>query len=53
MIFSLSHQWFGIVCIVGLVWLHHMQSLADLTMATTACDLLQGKNNIKAVLPWQ
>jgi hypothetical protein len=26
--------------IVGLFWLHHIQSLADVTMATVACNLL-------------
>jgi len=44
-IFSLAQQWFGILCIVGLLWLHHvgLQSLADVTMATKACNLLYGK----------
>jgi hypothetical protein len=36
MIFSLTQQWFGIVLIVGLLWLHHIQSLANVTMATIA-----------------
>jgi hypothetical protein len=26
--------------IVGLLWFHHIQSLADVTMATTTCNLL-------------
>jgi hypothetical protein len=44
-----------IVCIVGLLsLLYHIQSLADATMVTSACNLLQGKNDIKVVtLPWQ
>jgi hypothetical protein len=50
MIFSLAQQWFGIVCILGLLWLHHIQSLFDVTMAANACNLLQGKNDIKALL---
>jgi hypothetical protein len=53
MIFSLAQQWFGIICVFGLLWLHHTQSLVDVTKATNACNLLQGKNNIKTVmLPW-
>jgi hypothetical protein len=39
-IFSLAQQRFGIVCIVVLLWLHHIQSLADLTMVTKVCNLL-------------
>jgi hypothetical protein len=40
--------------IVGLLWLHHIQSLANVTMATKSCNLLYGKNDIRAVmLPWQ
>jgi hypothetical protein len=35
-IFSLAEQWFGIVIIVGLLWLHHIQFLANVTMATIA-----------------
>jgi hypothetical protein len=31
-IFSLSQQWFWIVYIVGLLWLHHIQYLADVTI---------------------
>jgi hypothetical protein len=50
MIFSLVQQWSGIVCVVGLVQLHRIQSLADVTMATDACNLLQGKNDVKALL---
>jgi hypothetical protein len=39
---------------VGLLWLHHIQSLAKVTMATIACNLLWGENDIKAgMLPWQ
>jgi hypothetical protein len=54
MILSLAQRWFGIVCIVGLIWLHHKQSLANVTMATSVCNLLYGKNKIKAVmLPWK
>jgi hypothetical protein len=35
-------------------WLQDMQSLADVTAATNASNLVQGKNDIKAVmLPWQ
>jgi hypothetical protein len=33
--------------IVGLLWLHHIQSLANITMATIARNLLWGKNDIK------
>jgi hypothetical protein len=50
MTFSLAQQWFGIVCIVGLLSLHHLQSLADVTMVTTACNLLWGKKDLKALL---
>jgi hypothetical protein len=48
MIFSLAQQWLGIVglldyywdcLIVGLLWLPHIQSLANVTMATIACIL--------------
>jgi hypothetical protein len=40
--------------ILGLLWLHHIQSLANFTMETNACYLLQGRKEIKAVmLPWQ
>jgi hypothetical protein len=40
--------------IVGLIWLHYTQSLDTVTMATIACILLYGKNDIKAgMLPWQ
>jgi hypothetical protein len=40
--------------IIRLLWLHHMQRLANVTMATTAFNLLKGKNDIKEVmLPWQ
>jgi hypothetical protein len=40
--------------IVGLLWLHHIEYLANVTVTTTACNLLQGKNDIKAgMLPWQ
>jgi hypothetical protein len=40
--------------IVGLLWLHHLQSLANVTMETIACGLLYGRNDIKAgMLPWQ
>jgi hypothetical protein len=30
----------AMVCIVGLVWLHHTHYLGDATMATKACNLL-------------
>jgi hypothetical protein len=30
--FSLDQQWAGIIYIVGFRWLHHMPSLADVTM---------------------
>jgi hypothetical protein len=54
MIFSLAQQWFWVVFIVGLLWLYHIQSLVDVTMATNACNLLKGKNDIKAVmLQWK
>jgi hypothetical protein len=36
--------------IVGLLWLHHTQSLTNATMATNVCNLLQGKNDKKAVV---
>jgi hypothetical protein len=37
MIFSLAQQWFGVVLIVGLLlWLHHIQSLANVNVATIA-----------------
>jgi hypothetical protein len=40
--------------IVGLLGLHYIQSLANVTMATIACNILKGKNDIKAgMLPWQ
>jgi hypothetical protein len=42
MIFRFAEKRFGIVCIVfGLLWLHQIQTAADLTMVTKACDLLQ------------
>jgi hypothetical protein len=54
MIFRLAQQWYGIVCIVGLPWLHHIQCLADVSMLTKACNLMWGKNDIKAgMLPWK
>jgi hypothetical protein len=54
MILSLSQQWLGSACIVELLLLHHIQSVADVAMGTNTCKLLQGKNGIKAVkLPWQ
>jgi hypothetical protein len=54
MISSLAQQRFRIVYIVRLPWLHHIQSLADVTMVTKAYNLLQDKNDIKAVmLPWK
>jgi hypothetical protein len=34
----------------GLPWLHHVQSLAEVTMVTKACSLLYGKNDLKALL---
>jgi hypothetical protein len=43
MIFSLAQQWLGIFYVVGLLWLHHIQSLANVTMATNARNLVQGK----------
>jgi hypothetical protein len=44
MTFSLAQQWFGDCLIVGLLlgliivlfWLHHIHSLADVTMVTIA-----------------
>jgi hypothetical protein len=39
-ILSVAQQWFGIVCIVRLLWLHHVQALDDVTLATKACNLL-------------
>jgi hypothetical protein len=51
MIFSHARQWFGFVFWVNMVTAHTI--LANVTMATNALNLLQGKNNIKAVmLPW-
>jgi hypothetical protein len=50
MIFSLAQQWFGIVCVIRLLWLHRIQSLAKVTIATNAFNLLQGKNDLKALL---
>jgi hypothetical protein len=40
--FSLAQQWFGIVCVVGLLWSYHIlvQYLADVTMAARASCLL-------------
>jgi hypothetical protein len=36
------------------IWLHHIQSLTNVTMATNACNLLSAENDIKALmLPWQ
>jgi hypothetical protein len=32
--------------IVELLWLHHIQSLANVTVAAIACNLLWGKNGI-------
>jgi hypothetical protein len=43
MILSLSQQWLGSACIVELLLLHHIQSVADVAMETNACNLLQGK----------
>jgi hypothetical protein len=40
----------AMVCIVGLVWLHHTHYLGDATMATKACNLLQDKNDLQALL---
>jgi hypothetical protein len=40
--------------IIGVFRLHHIQSLANVTMATTARNLLQSENDIWTVmLPWQ
>jgi hypothetical protein len=50
MVFSLAQQWFGIVSVVGLLWLHHIQPLADVTVAANVCNLLHSKNDIKAVM---
>jgi hypothetical protein len=51
---ALLSNFFGIVCIVGLPWLYHIKSLADATKVTKACNLLQGRHDIKAVtLPWK
>jgi hypothetical protein len=36
MIFSLAEQWFVTVLLVGLLWLHHIHSLANVTIATIA-----------------
>jgi hypothetical protein len=41
MVWDCVHCW--------VLWLHHIQSLADVTMATKACNLLQGKYD-KALL---
>jgi hypothetical protein len=38
------------VPVVGLLLLHHIQSLADVTTASNAYNLLHGKNDIKAVM---
>jgi hypothetical protein len=40
----------GLYDIVGYPWLHHIQSLAHITMETKACTLLWGKHDIKAVM---
>jgi hypothetical protein len=45
--FSLAQQLIGIF---GFQWLQHRPSLADVTMETMACTLLQGKNDIKAAM---
>jgi hypothetical protein len=40
--------------IVGLLWFYNIQSLANVTVTTTACNILQGKIDIKAaMLQWQ
>jgi hypothetical protein len=36
--------------IIGLFWLHHIQSLANVIMETIACNLLLDENNICAVM---
>jgi hypothetical protein len=42
--------WTVYVAPSGLSWLNHILSLADVTMVTRAYTLLQGKNNVKAVV---
>jgi hypothetical protein len=39
--------------IVGLFWLYHTQSLANVSMATIACNLLYSKNILAVMLLWQ
>jgi hypothetical protein len=46
---ALLNSGLGLFSIVGFAWLHHKTSLADVTMGTTACTLLKGKSDIKAV----
>jgi hypothetical protein len=36
--------------IVGLLSLHHIQSLANVTMTTNACNLLYSKDDIKTII---
>jgi hypothetical protein len=36
--------------IVGLLWLHHIESLTNVTMAVNACNLLYSKNVIRVLL---
>jgi hypothetical protein len=47
MIFRIAQQWFGIL---GLLLLHHIQSLGNVITATNACNLLYIKNDIKAIV---
>jgi hypothetical protein len=40
--------------IVGLLWFHYIKSLANVTIANIARNLLWGENDIKSLmLPWQ
>jgi hypothetical protein len=47
---ALLNSGLGLFNIVVFWWLHHILSLADVTKQTKACTLLQGKNDIKAVM---
>jgi hypothetical protein len=47
--FSLAQQWVGII---GFPCLYHIPPLADVTMETRACSLLESKNDLKALLAW-
>jgi hypothetical protein len=47
---ALLNNGLGLFSIVGVISLHHIQSLAYVTMQTRPCSLLSSKNDLKALL---